>query len=129
MTTHYHTTDAANEIIRHGFRDGTGSYLLANLVLTGVWLGDRPMTINEGAKGDQVLRVELPDDVDLGGYEVIEDGKLYREWCAPAALINAQGTVTLMTDDELEKMGVAIWRGCYDPPEWARALGLAEGEI
>jgi len=26
---------------------------------------DIPMTINGGAKGDQVLRVEFPDDVDL----------------------------------------------------------------
>ncbi|WP_064423118.1 hypothetical protein [Mycobacterium sp. GA-1285] len=68
---------------------------MIGLELTGVWLGDRPMDINEGAKGDEVLRVEFGDDVDLDEFEVIEDGKPYREWCVPAALINAQATVTL----------------------------------
>lgn len=76
------------------------------------------MDINDGAKGDKVLRVELPDDVDLGDFEVIEDGKPYREWCVPAALINAHATVTLMTDDELERLGATIWRGYLDPPFW-----------
>jgi hypothetical protein len=61
--------------------------------LTGVWLGDRPMDINDDAKGDKVLRVELPDDVDLGDVEVIEDGKPYR-------------------------LGATIWRGYLDPPFW-----------
>ena len=86
--------------------------------LTGLWLGDRPMDINDGAKGDKVLRVEVPDDVDLGDFEVIEDGKPYREWCVPAALINAHATVTLMTDDELERLGATTWRGYLDPPPW-----------
>jgi hypothetical protein len=114
----YHTTDAADEILRNGFRDATGSYGYVNAELTGVWLGDRPMDINEGAKGDQVLRIELPDDVDLGDFEAIEVGKPYREWCVPAALINTHATMRLMTDDELEAMGATIWRGYLDPPPW-----------
>ena len=69
----YHTTDAADANLRHGFRDATGSYLFATIQLTGVWLGDSPMDVNEGAKGDQVLRVEFPDDVDLGDFEVVEE--------------------------------------------------------
>jgi hypothetical protein len=77
---YYHTTDAADEILRGGFRDATGSYGFATLDLTGVFLGDSPMTINEGATGDQVLRVEIPDDVDLRDFELIEDAKPYREW-------------------------------------------------
>lgn len=85
----YHTTDAAEAILRHGFRDSTGSYGLT-IELTGVFLGDSPMDINEGAKGDQVLRVEFPDDVDLGDFELVEEHKPYREWCVPAALINAK---------------------------------------
>lgn len=92
---YYHTTDAADDILAHGFRDATGSYMMIGLELTGVWLGDRPMDVNEGAKGDQVLRVEFRDDVDLREFEVIEDGKPYREWCVPAALINTEATVTL----------------------------------
>jgi hypothetical protein len=84
----YHTTDAADTILRYGFRDATGSYMFATFELTGVWLGDSPMDINEGAKGDQVLQVEFSDDVDLGDFEVVEEYKPYREWCVPAALIN-----------------------------------------
>ncbi|WP_156763351.1 hypothetical protein [Mycobacterium scrofulaceum] len=95
----YHTTDAADAILRDGFRDATGSYMFANLVLTGVWLGDSPMSINEGAVGDQVLRVEFPDDVDLSDFEVIEEHKPYREWCVPAALINQRAIVTLSNTD------------------------------
>jgi hypothetical protein len=45
----YHTTDAAAEILRDGFRDATGSYMLVGIELTGVWLGE--MDVNEGAKG------------------------------------------------------------------------------
>ena len=52
----YHTTDAADQILHDGFRDATGSYMLANFELTGVFLGDSPMDINEGAKGDQFSR-------------------------------------------------------------------------
>ena len=69
----YHTTDAAEVILRDGFRDATGSYGFVDFELTGVWLGDSPMDVNEGAKGDQVLRVEFPDDVDLGDFELIEE--------------------------------------------------------
>jgi hypothetical protein len=111
----YHTTAAADVILRDGFRDATGFYM-TTIELTGVWIGDRPMDVNEGAKGDQVLRVELPDDVDLDDFEIIEDEKPYREWCVPAALINAHATVTLMSDDELERMEATIWSGYLDPP-------------
>ncbi len=75
------------------------TYGFVNFELTGVWLGDSPMDINEGATGDQVLRVEFPDDVDLGDFELVEEHKPYREWCVPAALINARASVTLMSDD------------------------------
>jgi hypothetical protein len=97
VTIYYHTTDAAAAILGHGFRDATGSYLgLAAWELAGVFLGDRLMDVNEGAKGDEVLQVEFPDDVDLGDFELIEEHKPYREWCVPAALINEQATVTLI---------------------------------
>ena len=83
--------------------------MFANLELTGVWLGDSPMDINEGAKGDHVLRVEFPDDVDLGDFEVVEEHKPYREWCVPAALINALASVTLMSDDDVDELAGERW--------------------
>jgi hypothetical protein len=61
------------------------------------------MDINEGAQGDQVLRVEFPNDVDLGDFELVEEHKPYREWCVPAALINARASVTLMSDDDVDE--------------------------
>jgi len=105
----YHTTDAADAILRNGFRDATGSYLLATFELTGVFLGDSPMDINEVAKSDQVLRVEFPDNVDLDDFELIEDEKPYREWCVPAALINEHAVVTLMSDDDLDRLSGQRW--------------------
>ena len=71
----------------YGFRTPPG-HMAPSFELTGVFLGDSPMDINEGAKGDQVLRVEFPDDVDLGDFELVEEHKPYREWCVPAELIN-----------------------------------------
>lgn len=115
----YHTTDAAEEILRHGFRDATGSYGLVNFELTGVWLGDSPMDVNEGAKGDQVLRVEFGDDVALGDFEVITEGKPYREWCVPAVLINERATVTLMSDDDVDRLAEQRWLSQRTPEEIA----------
>jgi hypothetical protein len=34
-------------------------------------------------------------DADLAWYEWVEEGKGYREWLLPAALLNAKGSVTL----------------------------------
>ena len=60
------------------------------------------------------------DEVAVVDWEIVEDGKPYREWCVPAALINTHAAVTLMSDDKLDRMGAGIWRGYLntDPP-WA----------
>lgn len=84
----YHRTDAGEAILRDGFRDGTGSYGLASLTLTGVFVSDEVLTLDEGAVGRFVLAIETPDDVELDEWEIIEDGKPYREWCVPAAVLN-----------------------------------------
>jgi hypothetical protein len=91
----FHTTDAADAILRDGFRDATR--YIGGIELTGVWLSEYPgLDSNEGAKGDERLQVEFPDEVDLSDFELIEEGKPYREWCVPAALINDGGaTVTV----------------------------------
>jgi hypothetical protein len=56
--------------------------------LTGVFVGDQIMTINEGPTGDDVIEPTLPDDFDLDYWELIEEGKPYREWCVPAEVLN-----------------------------------------
>ena len=51
MTTLYHTTDAAQQIFREGFRDAEGSYGFRVLTLRGVFLAVAPANINEGGRG------------------------------------------------------------------------------
>ena len=104
----YHTTDAADVILHGGFRDATGSYGLVDFTLSGVFLADIPVGPNEGAKGEQVLEIALPDDVVLHEYELIyEDPTMqgFREWCVPADVINSRGTVRLLSEDEVDALG------------------------
>ncbi len=57
---YYHTTDAAEAILRDGFRDSEGHYGFATLTLCGVWLANSPVDVNEGAVADQILAIDLP---------------------------------------------------------------------
>ena len=100
MTRLFHRTPAGDQILADGFRDRTGSYMMPGLTLAGVWLPDCALDGNEGAGGGDLLEVALPDDVELAPFEVIEDGKPYREWCVPAALVNERAAVRLMSEDE-----------------------------
>jgi hypothetical protein len=130
MATYYHTTDAAEAILANGFRDATGSYGFVNFELTGVFLADMPVDVNEGAKGEQVLRVEVPDDVDLAEYGLIEEGGTaasgrpegsYREWCVPAALVNTHATVTLMSEAEVDELTAERFRHMREVIEGTQA--------
>jgi hypothetical protein len=52
----YHTTDAAEAILANGFRDSSGSYGLVDaqerpFMLTGVFVSNKIVDINEGATG------------------------------------------------------------------------------
>lgn len=59
--TLYHTTDA---IMRDGFSCPCS-----------------PVDVSDGAEGDQVLEVVLPDDVDLDEWSIVEKSRLVWEWC------------------------------------------------
>ena len=73
----YHATSAAQAILADGFRDWSGSYGLADvegtpLILTGVFISDRPLSAIDGAPlnwggapGHGVFEVTIPDDVDF----------------------------------------------------------------
>jgi hypothetical protein len=90
---HVTTPDAADAILKTGFRDTTGKYLTARR-WSGVWLSDVPLGVNEGAPPTHVvLEVTLNKiESELADYEWIEDGKTYREWLIPARIVN-QGKV------------------------------------
>lgn len=107
--TLYHRTAAAEAIVRSGFQDGSGSYGLLNHVLTGVFVSDVPLDINEGATGPDVLEVSLPLDLDLDDFELVEEKKGYREWCVPATVLDDLATVRLLTEAEVDD-AVAVWR-------------------
>jgi len=91
----YHVTTAKNAeaIMRDGFCDRSGSYVI-DTILTGVWLSDRPLDANEAMAGSTVLVVDLHVPIsDLADYELIEEGKPYREWCVPADVARRIATV------------------------------------
>jgi hypothetical protein len=109
VTIYFHTTDAAEAILRDGFRDTEGTYKLVGFTLRGVFIADVPVDANEGTKGGQLLEIVVPDDLDLENFELVEDGKPYREWCTPSALLNKHGTVRLLSGDEREQAEAARW--------------------
>ena len=75
---HYTSRQTAEEIIRNGFRDGTGPYLTGD-IYSGVWLSDVPLDARRRSSaraGDDCvyLRVTLPYRLeDLADYEWVED--------------------------------------------------------
>jgi hypothetical protein len=68
-----------------------------------VFVADVPLDVNEGAKGDAVLGLALPDTLDLDEWELVEDGKPYREWCIPAQVLNTHAVVRLLSEDEIDE--------------------------
>lgn len=110
MLVLYHCTPAGAAIERAGFRDRSGSYGFVGLVLTGVFVSDVPVDVNEGAAGDDLLEV-LSADVDLTDYELVEDSpdKGYREWCVPVQLLNTRARVRLLSEDEADEVEMGRW--------------------
>lgn len=124
MVKLYHCTgDAvAAAIIADGFRDGTGSYLTSHQ-FTGVWFADRPLDVNDfGAMrspGEQiVLEITAPDN-GLEDWELVEEGKLYREWVIPAATAN-EWPRRLLSEDEWDKLGTELMLARMTPEDRAR---------
>lgn len=99
----FHTTDSAKQILANGFHDGAGSYGLASYTLRGVFVAKRPAGISDGADGDQVLEVVLPDDVDLADYAIADEGYPAWEWCLPADLLNSRAKVRLLAEQEADE--------------------------
>jgi hypothetical protein len=108
----YHTTEDAEEILADGFSGGLEDVVIGGILLTGVRLADTPLDGNEGARGDQVLRVEFPDDVNLDDFELVEEGAGmgYREWYVPSALIDRNARVRWMTEDDVDEVKARRWQ-------------------
>jgi hypothetical protein len=84
---HVTTRDKADFIEAHGFRDGRGRYM-TDSGLEGVFVSDQPLDANSGAVGDLAFEIDVPVAL-IAEYELIEEGKGYREWIVPASLLNS----------------------------------------
>jgi hypothetical protein len=89
LTVLYHrsTQEAAEQILTSGFRDGEGAYMITNWY-RGVWLCDRPLDANEGAKEDTLLRVVACSQKYIARWEWVAEGKPYRERLVPSRIVN-----------------------------------------
>lgn len=97
---HRTTPSAAQAVLRDGFRDAVGHY--ATFQLTGVFISAEPLTVNEGAKGEELLALDTDDDLEqITEFEIVEEEKPYREWCVPATWINRRCRVSLIDEDEM----------------------------
>ena len=95
---HRTRTRSAAVILKEGFRDGQGRYL-TDRMWSGVWVSDRPLDCYEGAEGDVLLALDIPEDV-FGEYEWGEEFKTYRESLIPAATLNRFGPPVIATEDD-----------------------------
>jgi hypothetical protein len=82
----FHRTDAGPAILDKGFRDAEGTFMTAERYV-GVWVSDRRLDCNEGAEGEAVLTVDI-GEADFSEWEWAEEGNPYREWLAPAEVLN-----------------------------------------
>lgn len=96
----FHRTPFAESILKNGFRDGEGTYM-TGVMHCGVWLSDRPLDFGQGAKGEDLFLLDIPED-EMSPFEWIEDGKPYREFLVPAEIVNRYGPPELIDEDDYD---------------------------
>jgi hypothetical protein len=62
-------------------------------------MSDRPLACNEGAEGDVLLTLDIPDDV-FSEYEWVEKFKTCPESLIPATTLNRFGPAVIVTEDD-----------------------------
>jgi hypothetical protein len=110
----YHRTSIADarQILKEGFLDTEWDFGLRDastgedVVVTGVWLANRPLAEAEGPPGDALLEVtlELPEE-QLQPFEL--DGMLWnaRLWVVPADTLNEHSTAKMVRVDPRSSWG------------------------
>jgi hypothetical protein len=92
---HVTTTPQALRILAGGFKNDSEMNLTRGLY-TGVRFSDHPPDPSEVRTGDTVLKVTFDCSiVRLAEFEVVEFGKVYREWLIPAAFANVHAITQL----------------------------------
>lgn len=105
----YHRTNAVNahEIIDRGFSNTSGYYLNTR-VWTGVWLSSIPIDGQAEAEGDSLLMVKLKiDERELSRWEWTGEGRSYREWLVPAAIVNRCAVVEMVNHEMVDQLAVS----------------------
>ncbi|MBA2385257.1 MAG: hypothetical protein H0V68_11430 [Actinobacteria bacterium] len=105
----YHRTHRADAILREGFRDGYYQMpmigLLRGVFVSALW----PLDENEGADGDVVLSLDVPEPLFIE-YEHVEEGKTYREAMIPAADLNRHvPTLRRLSEPEVDVLVLERW--------------------
>jgi len=104
----HHRTEHADAILEGGFRDGT--YLLPPPVgeLRGVFVSaDWPVDDNEGAHGEIVLEVDIPDDL-WREHEWVEEDGTWRQAMISAGELN-RFPVRVLSEAEVDALTAARW--------------------
>jgi len=73
-----------------------------------VWLSDTPLHCNEGLSpdADVVFEIELQlPEAAMSNFEWVEEGKPYREWLVPAAVLHKHATFRLIGGGEEDTQG------------------------
>lgn len=84
----YHWTPCASPILRHGFKGRSGTFLSDFYFEDVVWFSDDGRGEQEILGTGELIEVVVAPGVDLGLWEVVEEGNAAREWALPAALVN-----------------------------------------
>ena len=93
----YHPTMHAQDILREGFGETSGTYL-TETDYSGVWVFDRPVDRGLGGGGEAVmLELEMPEAVVLP-FETFGHFD-YRQFLMPAAILNLYGPPHVHDDD------------------------------
>ena len=76
------------------------------LLWPGVWVSTFPLGFSEGAKGDDVLRLDIPETLFIAHEFVPEGGdqRTYREALIPAVFLNAHGLPVLLSEEEVDAL-------------------------
>jgi hypothetical protein len=95
----FHRTPSSPQILREGFRDGSGTYGLGS-VQTGVWFSDQP--IKAHLQPGALLAIDVPDEV-AAPYEVHRCERFRRQWnwrefFMPAEVVNKYGPAQVIGD-------------------------------
>jgi hypothetical protein len=115
----YHRTDqgAAAAILNGGFRDG--SYVMPGIgTLKGAFVSaDWPVGDNEGAHGDAVIEMHIPEAL-FDEYHWHEEDETWRQAMIPAVSLNRHlATARLLTDDDVDELEMRRW------DQWSNLVG------